>query len=69
MEGREEQRKEMGVGRRVQHDWTCRDTGVHTVPKKDGPCSQVEPNTKDTTVKLYVKGDYKEQRPIKHEVF
>lgn len=42
---------------------------LHTVPKKDCPCSQVEPDIKDTTVKLPVKRDYKQQHPIKLAVY
>lgn len=43
--------------------------GVHTAPKKDCSCSQVEPNINSTPVKLYIKGDYKQQHPIKQAAF
>lgn len=54
------------MGRRLQHDWTLRDAGVHTVPKEDCPCSQGEPNLKDTTVKLYVNGGGEQPPLTKH---
>jgi hypothetical protein len=69
VEGREERRRRWVWEEGCSVTGHAEIPGVHTVPKKDCPCSQVEPNIKDTTVKLYVKGDYKQQRPIKHTVF